>query len=586
MNEGLVITGKDLKVVSSNRGASLLSLQGEIAKDDALSKHFPDLAGRISEGRFGSDFVLNCIPVREGLADVHVMEAGDLVCFRFVPKEEGKDARVEPPELKFLREQNKNLMTVIEEAPIGIMLINEAGKIVYINKKQEENSRMKREDLLNRHMRDVYPKAYEHPKVEDMYKALFEGGQKQVSVFIDHYYPQFYRKDMIIKFFGYRLEETGWTVLFIEIEDELYREKRRAEKAGQKLRQSKIFLAQVLDASPNMVITTDSRRRIVSFNKTAERILGFSPHQVFNTPVDRFFPPEELPKLYQAMEANTLWFDTMNIYRFDKTAFQVEIYATKIKDSESGKNIATLLLGVDIEEREKLRKNLIQSQKMNFIGELVSALAHQLNNPLVGVMNISDVLLRRMDQSDKNYALLKMIREAGVTCHETISRLLSFSRKPEKNAWVTVNVQDVLNASIEFVTRHSLFQKVELARNFHPVPFVRGDPVLLQQAFMNVLYNGAQATDGVGKVEVSCSGVYGMGNQVEISIKDNGRGIPKNDLPRIFEPFFTTKSEDSGTGIGLSLVYWIIQDHKGRIEVESEVGKGTAFTIILPAITG
>jgi len=435
-------------------------------------------------------------------------------------------------------------------------------------------------------MRDVYPKAYEHPKVEDMYKALFEGGQKQVSVFIDHYYPQFYRKDMIIKFFGYRLEETGWTVLFIEIEDELYREKRRAEKAGQKLRQSKIFLAQVLDASPNMVITTDSRRRIVSFNKTAERILGFSPHQVFNTPVDRFFPPEELPKLYQAMEANTLWFDTMNIYRFDKTAFQVEIYATKIKDSESGKNIATLLLGVDIEEREKLRKNLIQSQKMNFIGELVSALAHQLNNPLVGVMNISDVLLRRMDQSDKNYALLKMIREAGVTCHETISRLLSFSRKPEKNAWVTVNVQDVLNASIEFVTRHSLFQKVELARNFHPVPFVRGDPVLLQQAFMNVLYNGAQATDGVGKVEVSCSGVYGMGNQVEISIKDNGRGIPKNDLPRIFEPFFTTKSEDSGTGIGLSLVYWIIQDHKGRIEVESEVGKGTAFTIILPAITG
>jgi len=103
---------------------------------------------------------------------------------------------------------------------------------------------------------------------------------------------------------------------------------------------------------------------------------------------------------------------------------------------------------------------------------------------------------------------------------------------------------------------------------------------------MNVLYNGAQATDGVGKVEVSCSGVYGMGNQVEISIKDNGRGIPKKDLPRIFEPFFTTKSEDSGTGIGLSLVYWIIQDHKGRIEVESEVGKGTAFTIILPAITG
>lgn len=583
MNEGLVITDRELRVVSSNQEASLLSLEGDIEKDDALSKHFPGLAERAAKKTAG--FVLKRVPVRKGRADVHVMEAGDLLCFRFVPHEEGKSVEEESPELEFLREQNKHLMSIIEEAPIGIMLINEAGNIVYINRKQEENSRKKREDLLNRQVREMYPKAYDDPRVEEMYQALFKGNDKRFSVIVDPYYPQFYRKDMIVKFYGYKIEELGWIALFIEIEDELYREKRKAEKAGQKLRQSKIFLAQVLDASPNMVITTDNRRRIVSFNKTAEHILGFSPQQVFNTPVDRFFPPEELPKLYQAMEANTLWFDTMTIYRFDKTAFQVEVYATKIKDTESGKNIATLLLGVDIDEREKLRKNLIQSQKMNFIGELMSALAHQLNNPLVGVMNISDVLLRKMDQTDRNYPLLKMIRDAGVSCHETIARLLSFSRKPEKNAWVTVNIQDVLNASIDFVSRHALFQKVEVERNFHPVPFIRGDPVLLQQAFMNVLYNGAQAIDGTGKLTVSCTGIYGMGNQVEISIRDTGRGIPKDDLPRIFEPFFTTKSEDSGTGIGLSLVYWIIQDHKGRIEVESEVGKGTAFTVTLPAIT-
>lgn len=581
MKEGIVVTGKDLKVVSFNKETSLLSQQGDITKGDTLSRHFPQLADRMMQGAFSQESVLKRIPVREGFADVHVMEAGELLCFRLVPQREDEGVG---EELRYLREQNKHLMTVIEEAPIGIMLINEAGNIVYMNRKQEENSRKKREELLNRHVREMYPKAYEHPQVEEMYNALFEGKDKRFSVFVDHYYPQFYRKDMVVKFFGYKLEELGWIALFIEIEDELYREKRKAEKTGQKLRQSQTFLAQILDASPNMVITTDNRRRIVSFNRTAERILGFSPQQVFNTPVDRFFPAEELPKLYQAFESNTLWLDTMNIYRFDKTAFQVEIYTTKIKDSESGKNVATLLLGVDIEEREKLRKNLIQSQKMNFIGELVSALAHQLNNPLVGVMNISDVLLRKMDPEDKNYPLLKMIREAGVTCHETISRLLSFSRKPEKNTWMTVNIQDVLNAGIEFVSRHSLFQKVELTRTFHSVPFVRGDPVLLQQAFMNILYNSAQATGGKGKIEVSCSGIYGMGNQVEISIRDNGHGIPKEDIPRIFEPFFTTKSADSGTGIGLSLVFWIIQDHKGRIEVNSEIGKGTTFTITLPAI--
>jgi signal transduction histidine kinase len=110
--------------------------------------------------------------------------------------------------------------------------------------------------------------------------------------------------------------------------------------------------------------------------------------------------------------------------------------------------------------------------------------------------------------------------------------------------------------------------------------------VLLQQAFMNLLYNSAQAVDGDGEIHVSCTGVYGMGRQVEITVSDNGKGIPREDIHRIFEPFFTTKSAEKGTGIGLSLVYWIVQDHKGRIEVESEEGKGTTFTVQLPAIMG
>lgn len=574
--KGLVITDTDLKVISANEGASGLSARGRIRENDSLIDHFPQLQGRVTPESVHTGMTLQDMAFGDCRNDVHVVPAGRLVSFFFLPSPAA--------ELKTLREQNTHLLSVIEEAPIGIMLIDETGRVVYMNKQQEENSRKKRDEILNRPIREVYPRAYGHPGVDDMYRALFEGREKRYSIFVDHYYPQFYRKDMIIKFLGYRLDALNWTVLFVEIEDALYREKRKAEKAGQKLRQSETFLAQVLDASPNMVISVDSRRRVVSFNKTAERLLGFSPSQVFNTPVDRFFPSEELPKLHQAIASQALWFGTINIFRFDKTAFQIELYAAKVKDSESGKETATLLLGVDIEEREKLRKNLIQSQKMNFIGELVSALAHQLNNPLVGVMNIADVLLRRMEPDDRNYALIRMIRDAGNTCHETISRLLTFSRKPEKNTLVEVNIHDVLDASIELVGKHDLFKKVRLSRDFHASPLIRGDPVLLQQAFMNILFNSAQAVNGQGNIHVSCSGVYGMGRQVEISISDNGHGIPREDIPRIFEPFFTTKSAEKGTGIGLSLVYWIVQDHKGRIEVESEAGKGTTFIVSLPAI--
>ena len=198
-------------------------------------------------------------------------------------------------------------------------------------------------------------------------------------------------------------------------------------------------------------------------------------------------------------------------------------------------------------------------------------------------MNIADVLLRRMTRDDRNYALIKMIRDAGDTCQEIISRLLAFSRKPDKNTLVEVDVHDVLDASIQLVSKHSLFQKIRLSRDFHASPLIRGDPVLLQQAFMNILFNSAQAVEGQGDIRVCCSGVYGMGRQVEVTISDNGHGIPPEDISRIFEPFFTTKSAGKGTGIGLSLVFWIIQDHKGRIEVESEPGKGTTFIISLPA---
>jgi PAS domain S-box-containing protein len=583
-DRGIVITGRDLKVVSANARAGALSARGCIGQRDDLLEHFPQLSGRISPRDIREE-TFSGIPLDGTLSDLLVMPAGDLVSFVFQPSAEGAQASVDA-ELHVLREQNRHLLAVIEEAPVGIMLIDGSGRIVYMNRKQEENSRKKREEIMNRPLKEVYRRAFMHPAVEDMYQELINGREKKSSLFVDHYYPQFYRRDMIIKFLGHRLDELDWVVLFVEIEDELYREKRKAEKAGQKLRQSKTFLAQVLDASPNMVISVDGGRRVVSFNRTAEVLLGFSPSQVFNTPVDRFFPPEELPKIHEAVSSPTPWFGTTNIYRFDKTTFQIELYAAKIRDPESGDESATVLLGVDVEERERLRMNLIQSQKMNFIGELVSALAHQMNNPLVGVMNITDVLMRRIDRQDRNYELLRMIRDAGGVCQETISRLLAFSRKPQKNRFVEVSIQDVLASSIELVGTHALFKKIRLTRSFHTAPLIRGDPVLLQQAFMNLLYNSAQAVDGDGEINVSCTGVYGMGRQVEITVSDNGKGIPREDIHRIFEPFFTTKSAEKGTGIGLSLVYWIVQDHKGRIEVESEEGKGTTFTVQLPAIMG
>ncbi|HQP30938.1 MAG TPA: HAMP domain-containing sensor histidine kinase, partial [Deltaproteobacteria bacterium] len=278
------------------------------------------------------------------------------------------------------------------------------------------------------------------------------------------------------------------------------------------------------------------------------------------------------------------WYGTFHLIRWDKSTILIELTATKIKNSRSGREIATLLLAKDIEETNKLRQNLIQSQKMSFLGQIMGGLAHQLNNPLVGVVNIAEMLLTTVAQDDPGYAHIKMIKEAGETCRDIISRLLRFSRRSDKNMPVILDIRDVLEASIDLISRHDLFKGVTLKKHLLEAPLIHGDAVLLQQAFMNMLFNAAQATRGGGTITVT-STFRGAANwEVEVIIADTGVGIPADDIPRIFDPFFTTKETDKGTGLGLSLAYWIIKDHGGRITAESEVGQGTTLHVFLPVI--
>ncbi|HXK46370.1 MAG TPA: ATP-binding protein [Deltaproteobacteria bacterium] len=566
MQHEVVTATKDLHVVSASDGAATFSALGGIRPGDALLTHFPFL-GPLLSGE---------TEVRLDGQRVSLVNAGDLLHFVFTAARDLED------EAEELRKHNRLLQAIIEEAPVGIILANEDGIIEYLNKKQEQNTRKKREQLYQHDIREVYRKTFEHPEVIALFDRLVTGTDRNLRAFVDHYNPQFYRRDMIIKFLGSRLKEHRKVAVFVEIEEELYRQTRRAEKAGEDLRLSQTYLTRLLDASPNMVISVDGRRTILSFNRTSEQLLGIRAEEVYNTPVDRFFPKEELPKLMLAVSAQVPWFGTFHILHADKTSFPVEISSTKITDEKTGRDIATLLLGVDIRERSRLRKNLIQSQKMTFIGELVSGLAHQLNNPLVGVVNIADVLMRAMEEDDDRLSYVRMIKEAGESCREVIARLLRFSRRQEETPLADIDLASVLDAGIDLLRRHPGFRGVRVEKRFEPVPLIRGDPVLLQQAFMNMLINGAQAGDDGGIIRVECRPEGRSSRQVMVTIADNGCGIAEEDLPRVFEPFFSTKDADEGTGIGLSLAYWIIQDHGGRISVESVPGSGTTFTTYLP----
>ena len=212
----------------------------------------------------------------------------------------------------------------------------------------------------------------------------------------------------------------------------------------------------------------------------------------------------------------------------------------------------------------------------------MGSLAHQINNPLVGVVNISDIVLKKVDPKSDIYRYVRMIWEAGHTCNNVVSRLLRFSRKGNKNVFRDLDVIDLLNSTIDIINMQSPFKDILIKKDFKKVYPVKGDMVLLEQAIINILWNAAQSMDGKGQIDIGCYTVEGDRPEVVISIRDRGSGIREEDKDKIFEPFFTTKVEDNGTGLGLTLSYWIIKDHNGRIEVDSAAGQGSLFKVFLP----
>jgi two-component system NtrC family sensor kinase len=247
---------------------------------------------------------------------------------------------------------------------------------------------------------------------------------------------------------------------------------------------------------------------------------------------------------------------------------------TRLEKSHEELKISHEVLG-------QAQKKLIQSEKMASLGQLAAGVAHELNNPLGTI-----TLFGRMLQSDlacnENWKNdITLIVQEAERAAKIVKDLLSFSRETKLKPGI-VNINNIIEEALSLVTKRSLFQNIEVQREMNPLlPATFADPDLLMQVFLNIILNGAQAMEGQGVLLIKSLSVH-EDKELLIHIEDTGTGIAKEHLPRLFDPFFTTK--EKGTGLGLALAYGIISKHKGSIQVESELGKGTKFFIHLPVL--
>jgi PAS domain S-box-containing protein len=262
----------------------------------------------------------------------------------------------------------------------------------------------------------------------------------------------------------------------------------------------------------------------------------------------------------------------------------LEISLSPLVDFETHEIFGVVAVTEDITEKKKLEAQLIQSAKMSAVGQLAAGIAHEFNNILSAILGYTSLAISRtsIEQIKRD---LNVVEKASARAVDVVKKLLLFSRQKEEK-FQLAQIDEVIEDTLILIERTFQSEGVKIVRHYGKIPPIRMNTGEIQQVILNLAMNSKHAMPEGGVIAISTEL---KGDYVEINFSDTGIGIPRENLPRIFEPFFTTKSGGrtspiSGTGLGLSVVYAIIERHGGRIDVSSEVGKGTTFTILLPNI--
>ena len=249
--------------------------------------------------------------------------------------------------------------------------------------------------------------------------------------------------------------------------------------------------------------------------------------------------------------------------------------------AESFNTMSSALQERDEKLKDFATKRIMESDRLALVGQLSANIAHELNNPLQGIVTYSHLLLERMPSDDAAAEPIRKIVVQANRCRDIIRGLLDFSRqrKPDKTV---CDVNSVLEQCVALVQDQALFHNIEVTKQFgRELPLAVIDPSQIERVFMNMIINAAEAMEGGGHLRLATR--YDPGNcRIEIEFADTGQGIPEGNLEKIFDPFFTTKDARHGTGLGLAISYGIVKEHRGIISVDSEVGRGTTFTVRLP----
>ncbi|MFA5112328.1 MAG: PAS domain S-box protein, partial [Desulfobaccales bacterium] len=484
-------------------------------------------------------------------------------------------------------EQKLDLLTQLTRE--GLLMADENHRIIFANTRMMEILNIPRSRIIGMHLGEALTSQHLHMAQElaSLVDQDFQQETRFCSILdkpdAENHVPRVFETCMAVS----RLGAKTITCLYL-------RDLTSRILIERELQKTNAFLTNIIQSSVDGIVVVDKKGVPLIFNEGAERILGYKAEEMIGNPENfrRFYPLQEATEMMRRMRSNEYGppdkLNTSRITFINKQGEEVPVNFSATIIRERGEEVGSVGIFTDLREILKVHRELeaaqsqlVHTEKIASLGRMAAGVAHEINNPLAGILIYAELLQRDLAADDAHRENLEVIVNQTMRCQQIVNRLLDFSRQTlgQKKLF---DINDVLHRCVELISHQPFFLNIKVEERLDPfLPQIVGDPGQLQQVFTNLLLNAADAMNGQGRITIA-SRPTPQEDGVILTFSDTGVGIPVEIRDKIFEPFFTTKPPGKGTGLGLSIVYGVMQRHGGAIEADSSPGGGTTFTIRLP----
>ncbi|MGD9034002.1 MAG: PAS domain S-box protein [Desulfobacteraceae bacterium] len=384
--------------------------------------------------------------------------------------------------------------------------------------------------------------------------------------------------------------DDGGEILYIM---ESVRDVTRLKTLEKELRKTKEFFENVIQSSASAIVAADRTGTILFMNRAAEDLFGYAAEDVLGTKsVEQVYPAGKAREIMRKMQDETIGGEgklpptKITIINASGEEIPVEITAAIIYEGD--REVATMGIYNDLRERLAVERKLKEAQaqvahseKMASLGQLAAGVAHEINNPLTGILLYANMVLERLKKSDPFREDLEYVVEDTMRCKNIVKNLLAYSRQTNPSKEI-LQMNTLVEQSLNLIREQELFMNIEVIKEMSgDTMLVHADKNQLCQAIINLVINAADAMERKGSLTFRTYRDK-PARRVYLEISDTGSGIPEENVSKIFDPFFTTKGLGKGTGLGLSTAYGLVKENGGDISVRETSAEGTTFLLDLP----